>query len=133
MAPTPRYSSQSCHRSLSSSKQQVFSTAQTGGRAAMGGRVPGPKAWLALLLAIWCAGCATIDPYGAAEGPNLQMARTDPIIPNVEAYADEVRDRYRSGISDHAVLNSATGLGLIPLAAVAMYVGAQGGNADAVL
>lgn len=97
-----------------------------------------------LLTLVSFVGCSLVDPFvtrGLRPGqprdnskPAAAPSTTVTVsIGEAFEYAELVKDRYRDALRDHALLQSWLGIGLIPLTAAAIGVGARGGAPNAVL
>src|SRR5436190_10155780 len=83
------------------------------------------------------AGCSLVNPFVIGPRTRVAAATAPPSpsmdLPTAKAYADKVKDEYREALGDQAKLLSWLGIGLIPLSAAAIGLGATGGPPSAVL
>ena len=103
------------------------------------------RAALALLVALNLVGCSLVDPFvtrnlgprppadAPEKPPKPAMTGDGPSLPEAFEYAESVKRAYRGAIRDQSQLQAWLGIGLIPLTAAAMGLGASGGPATAVL
>ena len=100
------------------------------------------RSLIALLALAATAGCSLVNPF--VIGPAARQAaiapggraQNEPKITSVDdakRYAAWVKGEYRGALGDQAQLQSWLGIGLIPLSAAAMGIGAAGGPGSAVL
>lgn len=100
------------------------------------------RSLFALLVLVATAGCSLVNPL--VVGPKARSRALDPAssagrqplitkLDDAKKYARWVKDEYRGALGDQAKLQSWLGIGLIPLSAAAIGIGASGGPANAVL
>jgi len=87
-----------------------------------------------IIVAVALTGCSLVNPYVFPEGSQAEKfrAKTVPMDVALE-YSATAKDRYREALRDQARLQSWLALGLIPLSAAAIGLGATGGSPHAVL
>jgi hypothetical protein len=82
-------------------------------------------------------GCSLVNPFVIDSRTRDEAMKTPPqppmSLPQAKKYAELVNDRYRTALGDQAKLQAWMGIGLIPLSAAAIGLGAAGGPAVAVL
>jgi hypothetical protein len=95
-----------------------------------------------LAVTISLAGCSLVNPYvinrevregRRADGTPAVVDPSRMTFREAREYAGRVKEQYRGALVDQAQLNSWLGIGLIPLTAAAMGLGASGGPATGVL
>jgi hypothetical protein len=101
-----------------------------------------PRTAVVLVLIVSVAGCSLVDPFVTRDiAPPGLPAPAKPDKPKTETatldeafrYAADVKAAYRGAVRDQVQLQAWLGIGLIPLTAAAMGLGATGASPDAVL
>jgi hypothetical protein len=89
---------------------------------------------VAMIVALVLAGCSLVNPHVFPDRPKPEELRAK-VIPMDTAlrYSLEAKDKYRGALRDQATLQSLLGIGLIPLSAAAIGLGATGGSPEAIL
>ena len=101
---------------------------------------------VAILTIVALAGCSLVDPFVTRKiaVPQIPAASADrppkpgemdepPSLKQALDYAEQVKSAYRGAVRDQAQLQALLGLGLIPLTAAAIGLGATGASPNAVL
>ena len=79
-------------------------------------------------------GCSVVNPYVFPDKPKPDVLRGKGVpMDDALRYSSEAKDKYRGALRDQATLQSLLGIGLIPLSAAAIGLGATGGNPQAIL
>jgi hypothetical protein len=86
-----------------------------------------------LIILVSFVGCSLVDPFVTRKKPAPPPLTESVSLTDAFDYAAKVKDAYRSALRDQACLQSWLGIGLVPLTAAAIGLGATGSSANTVL
>ena len=101
---------------------RLFRTATRVGRVAVAGT-----------LIVAFGACSLADPFVTRDRVKRPATAGPVSLPAAIEYGDEVKNAYREALRDQALLQTWLAIGLIPLTAAAMGLGARAASPDAVL